>query len=46
LTWLAAGLAALLAIILCAALVVAGDVRTYRDLQRRLREEKRRMRAR
>lgn len=43
--WLAAGMAILLAIILCTALAIASDVRTYRDLQRRLREARRRKRG-
>ena len=39
--WLATGLAIFLAIILSTALVVASDVKTYMDLQRRLREKRR-----
>ena len=39
--WLATGLAILLAIIFSTALVVASDVKTYLDLQRRLREKRR-----
>jgi len=39
--WLAVGLAAFLLFILCVTAAVTGDILSYEDLQRRLREERR-----
>jgi len=45
LSWLAVGLAAFLLFILGVALAVTCDILKYRDLQRRLRKERRKRKA-
>ena len=44
-SWLAIGLAAFLILVLCVALAVTCDILKYRDLQRRLRKERRKRKA-
>jgi len=45
LSWLAIGLAVFLLFILCVVLAVTCDILKYRDLQRRLRKERRKRKA-